>query len=106
MQVLCSMSHTGCEEGTYGEGCRRLCDCPSGVPCDPATGRCLCPPGKTGPTCAAGELSPSWAGEEGDCVTGILLPGSWEGLFFWCVSPHRARGAVALTSLARVCRQI
>lgn len=53
---------TGCGAGTYGEGCQQLCDCAGDAPCDPATGRCLCPPGKTGPTCGSGEFSHSPGG--------------------------------------------
>ena len=45
----------GCEEGMYGEGCQQRCDCVGNTSCDRITGRCLCPPGTTGPKCASGE---------------------------------------------------
>ncbi|OXB82515.1 UNVERIFIED_CONTAM: hypothetical protein H355_000773 [Colinus virginianus] len=43
----------GCASGHFGERCQHRCDC-GGAPCDPATGKCLCPPGKTGDKCDIG----------------------------------------------------
>nr|XP_009935964.1 PREDICTED: multiple epidermal growth factor-like domains protein 6 [Opisthocomus hoazin] len=62
LAVLAPRQGRGCKEGTYGEGCQQLCDCAGDAPCDPATGHCLCPPGKTGLKCGSGELSHSSGG--------------------------------------------
>lgn len=53
--TLSPLSPPGCEPGSFGEGCRQRCDCEGGAPCDPVTGHCLCPPGRTGATCELGE---------------------------------------------------
>lgn len=45
----------GCKPGFFGNGCLQQCSCPTGVPCDPSSGLCLCPPGRTGATCDLGE---------------------------------------------------
>ena len=42
-----------CQSMSYGEGCRLTCDC-GGAPCDPVTGQCICPAGKTGHSCHQG----------------------------------------------------
>ncbi|CAB1336828.1 unnamed protein product, partial [Coregonus sp. 'balchen'] len=42
---------TECEQGRFGVGCTQSCDCEGDTPCDPMTGRCLCPPGKMGTRC-------------------------------------------------------
>ena len=34
--------------------CGQSCDCVGEAPCDPSTGRCLCPPGRTGQRCEKG----------------------------------------------------
>lgn len=44
---------TGCDAGRFGRDCAELCEC-DGAPCDPTTGQCLCPPGKTGEHCEKG----------------------------------------------------
>uniref|UniRef100_A0A8C3QRL3 EGF-like domain-containing protein n=1 Tax=Cyanoderma ruficeps TaxID=181631 RepID=A0A8C3QRL3_9PASS len=44
----------GCPPGFHGEGCRERCDCEHGAGCDPATGRCRCPPGLRGERCHTG----------------------------------------------------
>lgn len=44
-----------CSAGSYGEGCRLTCDC-GGAPCDPVTGQCICPAGKTGDSCQEGTI--------------------------------------------------
>ncbi|CAJ0958555.1 unnamed protein product [Ranitomeya imitator] len=41
----------GCNSGTFGENCGKICECEGDGPCDPVTGVCFCPPGKTGATC-------------------------------------------------------
>lgn len=43
-----------CPAGTFGVNCSGSCYC-GGAPCDRVTGQCLCPPGKTGDDCGAGE---------------------------------------------------
>lgn len=53
--TLSPLSPPGCEPGSFGEGCRQRCDCEGGAPCDPVTGHCFCPPGRTGATCELGE---------------------------------------------------
>ncbi|KAG9352926.1 hypothetical protein JZ751_017502 [Albula glossodonta] len=37
-----------CKQGRFGEDCAKRCDCEGKTPCDPLSGRCLCPSGKTG----------------------------------------------------------
>lgn len=44
---------TGCDAGRFGHDCAELCEC-DGAPCDPTTGQCLCPLGKTGEHCEKG----------------------------------------------------
>lgn len=46
-----------CEGGYYGAGCKRSCDCPSGVSCDHVTGQCQhqCPAGLRGDNCELGK---------------------------------------------------
>ena len=51
----------------FGDNCHQLCDCERESSCHPVTGKCLCPPGKTGGRCDAGMnqstfgcLSDSW----------------------------------------------
>lgn len=46
-----------CPAGTFGLNCSGSCSC-RGAPCDPVTGQCLCPPGRTGDDCGAGEWQP------------------------------------------------
>lgn len=53
--TLSPLSPPGCEPGSFGEGCHQRCDCDGGAPCDPVTGLCLCPPGRSGATCNLGE---------------------------------------------------
>lgn len=42
-----------CPSGRFGENCHLHCECGGGS-CDPTTGRCLCPAGKTGASCQQG----------------------------------------------------
>lgn len=44
-----------CPQGRFGAGCTHLCRCGQGVPCDPVTGTCICPPGRIGVRCERGE---------------------------------------------------
>ena len=46
-----------CPAGTFGQNCSGSCSC-GGAPCDRVTGQCLCPPGRTGDDCGAGEWQP------------------------------------------------
>lgn len=50
-----SVGFTGCKPGFFGDGCLQQCNCHADVPCDPISGLCLCPPGRTGATCDLGE---------------------------------------------------
>lgn len=43
-----------CPIGFHGHRCQLLCDCRVNAPCDPGTGRCLCPPGYQGLRCDRG----------------------------------------------------
>lgn len=43
-----------CPAGTFGVNCSGSCSC-RGAPCNRVTGQCLCPPGRTGDDCGAGE---------------------------------------------------
>lgn len=50
-----------CENGYYGDGCSRLCDCGNGASCDAVTGECECTPGWLQPTClTACNVSSAW----------------------------------------------
>lgn len=40
-----------CPAGTYGYGCRQVCDCLNNSTCDHITGTCYCSPGWKGPRC-------------------------------------------------------
>lgn len=44
--------YTECPAGFYGPGCLTSCSCHPGSSCDPKTGLCLCPPGRSGHDCA------------------------------------------------------
>lgn len=44
-----------CPTGSYGEGCNQTCICRNDGICHPASGRCVCTPGWTGPNCTEGE---------------------------------------------------
>lgn len=48
------LPHTECPAGTFGVNCSGSCSC-GGAPCDRVMGQCLCPPGRTGDDCGAGE---------------------------------------------------
>lgn len=41
----------GCPVGHFGAGCEQLCSCGKGSRCDPVSGTCLCPLGRTGMHC-------------------------------------------------------
>lgn len=45
----------GCPQGRFGPGCAHVCRCGQGAVCDPVTGSCSCPPGRTGVHCEHGE---------------------------------------------------
>lgn len=44
-----------CPSGSYGEGCNQTCGCRNDGVCHPASGRCACVAGWTGPSCTEGE---------------------------------------------------
>lgn len=48
---------TACPQGRFGPSCAHMCACGHGAACDPVSGACICPPGKTGVHCEDGELS-------------------------------------------------
>ena len=37
-----------CPSGSYGEGCKKKCECYNGAGCDPLNGNCRCKPGYRG----------------------------------------------------------
>lgn len=45
--------YVACRAGQFGENCLQTCVC-GGAPCDPVTGQCICPVGKTGKACQQG----------------------------------------------------
>lgn len=49
-----SLSSVGCPPGTFGDNCQQSCDCEGESSCHPATGKCLCPPGRAGTRCETG----------------------------------------------------
>lgn len=52
---VCSVIlNAGCPEGKFGVNCLQSCSC-GGSPCDQATGKCRCLPGKTGHDCGRGK---------------------------------------------------
>lgn len=44
-----------CPQGTYGYGCRQICDCLNNSTCDHITGTCYCSPGWKGARCDQGK---------------------------------------------------
>lgn len=44
----------GCLSGFYGKDCAKLCSCGEGGQCHPATGKCICAPGRMGQSCQQG----------------------------------------------------
>lgn len=44
-----------CPPGTFGYGCRQLCECSNNATCDHVTGTCYCNPGFKGIRCDQGE---------------------------------------------------
>lgn len=50
-QNLSLLLSLACPQGTYGPYCVEKCDCHRDADCDPVTGQCRCPPGRTGPEC-------------------------------------------------------
>lgn len=44
-----------CPQGRFGPSCAHVCGCGQGAGCDPVTGTCACPPGRTGTHCERGE---------------------------------------------------
>lgn len=71
--MLSPLPPPGCESGSFGEGCNQQCDCEDGVPCDPITGHCLCPPGLMGATCDLGESGIPLGGGHGRGSLSVLL---------------------------------
>lgn len=73
-----------CPTGSYGEGCNQTCSCRNDGICHPASGRCVCTPGWTGPNCTEGEWtqprakrSSKWQvnkGSHGGFVCVVFLP--------------------------------
>ncbi|XP_051891418.1 scavenger receptor class F member 1 [Pristis pectinata] len=57
---------TRCPDQFWGPDCREFCSCHPNGRCDPATGRCVCRPGRWGPGC----------GRRCRCVRGQCEPGS------------------------------
>lgn len=51
---LMSYCCAACQPGFYGLNCIAECNCTNG--CDPVTGKCLCPPGRTGRSCEQGKF--------------------------------------------------
>lgn len=49
------ISFTECPAGTYGYGCRQICDCLNNSTCDHITGTCYCSPGWKGARCDQGK---------------------------------------------------
>ena len=104
----------GCEPGSFGEGCSQQCDCELGVPCDPITGHCLCPPGRMGASCELGESgyrsvgAGVWVSVGGvDCVSGAqwLTGGPAPGFLLGAVEacpasqpPPESLGGISLGS--------
>lgn len=48
---------SGCPPGTYGFGCRQVCECLNNSTCDHMTGTCYCNPGWKGSRCDQGRTS-------------------------------------------------
>lgn len=88
--MLSPVPPPGCEPGSFGEGCSQQCDCELGVPCDPITGLCLCPPGRTGASCDLGESGVPLGGGRG---VGLCW---WSRLCFW--SPPVSRPGLGTAS--------
>lgn len=53
MMYLCFLD-SACKAGSFGLNCEQSCECAGEAPCDPSTGQCLCPPGRTGQRCERG----------------------------------------------------
>lgn len=49
------ISFPECPAGTYGYGCRQICDCLNNSTCDHITGTCYCSPGWKGARCDQGK---------------------------------------------------
>lgn len=49
------ISFSECPAGTYGYGCRQICDCLNNSTCDHITGTCYCSPGWKGARCDQGK---------------------------------------------------
>lgn len=55
------ISFSECPAGTYGYGCRQICDCLNNSTCDHITGTCYCSPGWKGARCDQGkDASHGW----------------------------------------------
>lgn len=50
------ISSPECPAGTYGYGCRQICDCLNNSTCDHITGTCYCSPGWKGARCDQGKV--------------------------------------------------
>ena len=49
--LIFSPTRTVCDPGYYGSYCSRQCECHPSAECDPVSGQCRCPAGRTGPEC-------------------------------------------------------
>lgn len=45
-----------CSPGTFGYGCKQLCECMNNATCDHVTGTCYCSPGFKGIRCDQGTV--------------------------------------------------
>lgn len=55
VMILFAPLLAACPPTSYGEGCNQTCSCRNDGTCHPASGRCACTPGWTGPDCVEGE---------------------------------------------------
>lgn len=49
-----------CPQGRFGPSCAHVCKCGQGAACNPVTGTCTCPAGRTGIHCEHSECPPRW----------------------------------------------
>ncbi|GAA56510.1 multiple epidermal growth factor-like domains protein 6, partial [Clonorchis sinensis] len=60
--------HDMCAPNRWGFGCRELCDCMEGIPCDPNSGVCRCPVGRHGDKCEIAGCQPGYWGRDCDRI--------------------------------------